>query len=144
MTLGSIQLLPFMWIGWSLICSDFRFSFGAPAKQREYKYTSAQLSRPCWETEEFTVQQECFECSDYQKKTELECKISGFVEKIKCKLGQDEYRNCRSVSAEELKFWKFEGCVLSLGMIFAFIVLIRQRALDRRAENKVRRQIEGI
>uniref|UniRef100_A0A8C4RTS9 Uncharacterized protein n=1 Tax=Erpetoichthys calabaricus TaxID=27687 RepID=A0A8C4RTS9_ERPCA len=76
---------------------------------------SAQLSRPCWETEEFTVQQECFECSDYQK---VHIHMSG----------KDEYRNCRSVSAEELKFWKFEGC----------------RALDRRAENKVRRQIEGI
>lgn len=52
--------------------------------------------------------------------------------------------SCRSVAMEEVKFWKFEGIVVLVGVIFAIIVTYRQRTLDRHAEQKVRRQLEEI
>ncbi|MGH0171974.1 UNVERIFIED_CONTAM: hypothetical protein FKN15_065983, partial [Acipenser sinensis] len=54
------------------------------------------------------------------------------------------YFSCRSATEEELKFWKFEGSMLSFGTVFAILVLFRQRTLDRRAEYKVLQQIEAI
>lgn len=45
---------------------------------------------------------------------------------------------------EEHLFWKFEGAVLGLTVLFALVVIGRQRSLDRQASEKVRRQIESI
>lgn len=45
---------------------------------------------------------------------------------------------------EEHLFWKFEGAMLGLSVVFALVVVVRQRALDRLASEKVRRQIESI
>ena len=45
---------------------------------------------------------------------------------------------------EEHLFWKFEAAMLGLTVLFAVLVVIRQRWLDRIASEKVRRQIEYI
>ncbi|XP_038659813.1 protein JTB [Scyliorhinus canicula] len=100
-------------------------------------------SWPCWEKEEFSIIRKCTSCSDYEKKVKVECAFTGFVEEIQC-TSDHKYRSCRSDEMEELKFWRFEGIVVLVGVIFAIIVLFRQRALDRRAEQKVRRQLESI
>lgn len=52
--------------------------------------------------------------------------------------------SCRSTKMEEHLFWKFEGTVLALTVVFAIVVVARQRSLDRKASDKVRRQIESI
>lgn len=41
-------------------------------------------------------------------------------------------------------FWRFEGTVLGMVAVFALLVVCRQRVLDRKALEKVRKQIESI
>lgn len=45
---------------------------------------------------------------------------------------------------EEHRFWKFEGTMLALTLLFGVLVVARQRWLDRLVSEKVRRQIESI
>ncbi|ELK02833.1 Protein JTB, partial [Pteropus alecto] len=52
--------------------------------------------------------------------------------------------DCRSALMEQHLFWKFEGAVVSVALVFACLVIIRQRQLDRKALEKVRKQIESI
>ncbi|KAG9345324.1 hypothetical protein JZ751_009870 [Albula glossodonta] len=44
--------------------------------------------------------------------------------------------SCRSAEMEEHRFWKFEGTMLGLTVVFALLVVTRQRALDRLASEK--------
>ncbi|KAJ8398463.1 hypothetical protein AAFF_G00427180 [Aldrovandia affinis] len=102
-------------------------------------------STPCWEVEEFVVSAECALCSDFQSKAWPECTPTGYVERINCtKSHRDEYKSCRSASMEDRLFWKFEGTMLGVAVLFALLVVSRQRALDRLASEKVRKQIESI
>ncbi|XP_023657130.1 protein JTB isoform X2 [Paramormyrops kingsleyae] len=103
------------------------------------------MATPCWQVEEFVVSAECFQCNAFQLKLWPVCNPTGYVEKINCaKSKKDEYKSCRSVAVEERLFWKFEGTVLCLMVVFALLVISRQRALDRRASEKVRRQLESV
>lgn len=103
------------------------------------------MTAPCWQLEEFVVAKECSVCEGLQLKTIPACSQTGFIEKINCtKSNRDEYKSCRSTKMEEHLFWKFEGTMLALTVVFAIIVVIRQRSLDRQASDKVRRQIESI
>lgn len=52
--------------------------------------------------------------------------------------------SCRSTVMEEHRFWKFEGIMLALALVFGLLVVARQRWLDRLVSEKVRRQIESI
>lgn len=103
------------------------------------------MTAPCWQLEEFVVTEECSVCKGLQLKTTPACSQTGFIEKINCtKSNKDEYKSCRSTKMEEHLFWKFEGTMLALTVVFAIMVVIRQRSLDRQASDKVRRQIESI
>lgn len=103
------------------------------------------VTAPCWQLEEFVVAKECSACEGLQSKTITACSQTGFVEKINCtKSNRDEYKSCRSTKMEEHLFWKFEGAMLALTVVFAILVVARQRSLDRQASDKVRRQIESI
>ncbi|XP_067831936.1 protein JTB [Heptranchias perlo] len=100
---------------------------------------------PCWQVEQFVVAEECQKCTLFEAKTQGACIRTGFVEKINCpESNKEEYKSCRSVLVEETLFWKFEGAVMSLSLVFAVLVILRQRALDRLASEKVRKQIESI
>ncbi|XP_078423105.1 protein JTB-like [Cetorhinus maximus] len=136
-----VYLLVYLCTIWNMFTS-FRVCEAIPL-QSERNTTSILQSRPCWEKEEFSIIRECTPCSDYEKTVHVECTFTGFVEEVKC-TSDHKYRSCRSVEMEELKFWKFEGIVVLVGVIFAIIVMFRQRTLDRRAEQKVRRQLESI
>lgn len=103
------------------------------------------VTAPCWQLEEFVVAKECSACEGLQSKTITACSQTGFVEKINCtKSNRDEYKSCRSTKMEEHLFWKFEGAMLALTVVFAILVVARQHSLDRQASDKVRRQIESI
>lgn len=103
------------------------------------------VTAPCWQLEEFVVAKECSACEGLQSKTIPACSQTGFVEKINCtKSNRDEYKSCRSTKMEEHLFWKFEGAMLALTVVFAILVVARQRSLDCQASDKVRRQIESI
>ncbi|KAJ8273721.1 hypothetical protein GJAV_G00104770 [Gymnothorax javanicus] len=118
--------------------------FGAPFLSEDKVQATHATATPCWQVEEFVVSAECAQCNAFQLKTLLACNPTGFVEQIKCaKSNKDEYKSCRSALMEERIFWKFEGSMIALTVLFALLVVARQRSLDRLASEKVRRQIES-
>ncbi|KAF7210833.1 protein JTB isoform X1 [Nothobranchius furzeri] len=120
--------------------------FGAALLSEEKTTAALKLGAlPCWLTEEFVVLEECVRCSDFHSKARSACSQTGYVERVNCtKTVKEEYKSCRSALMEEHLFWKFEAAMLALTALFAVLVVIRQRQLDRLASEKVRRQIESI
>ncbi|XP_061112094.1 protein JTB isoform X2 [Conger conger] len=118
--------------------------FGAALLSDEKIPVTHAVTTPCWRTEEFVVAAECAQCNAFQS-TVAACSPTGFVERINCaKSNKDEYKSCRSALMDERLFWKFEGAMVGLTILFALVVVSRQRSLDRLASEKVRRQIESI
>ncbi|XP_063277130.1 protein JTB isoform X2 [Prinia subflava] len=79
------------------------------------------------------------------QKTIPACGPTGFIEKINCASSRrDEYKSCRSAALEAQRFWRFVGSALGVAAAAAALVVLRQRVLDRRALEKVRKQIESI
>ncbi|KAJ7307307.1 hypothetical protein JRQ81_009314 [Phrynocephalus forsythii] len=100
---------------------------------------------PCWRTGDFVVTVECGPCTSFQTKTMLECSATGFVEQINCSSSKKgAFKSCRSAEMEARLFWRFEGAMLVAAALFALLVVCRQRVLDRKALEKVRKQIESI
>ncbi|KAL8184561.1 UNVERIFIED_CONTAM: hypothetical protein K2H54_020423 [Gekko kuhli] len=97
----------------------------------------------CWRTEDFVVTQPCSPCSSFEARRNPECHTTGFIEHISCG-GKQEIKSCRSVEMEAHAFWKFEGAMIGMAAFFALLVVYRQRMLDRKALEKVRKQIESI
>nr|XP_046183333.1 protein JTB-like isoform X2 [Oncorhynchus gorbuscha] len=118
--------------------------FGAALLSEEKTTVARPVTTPCWQIEEFVVAVECSQCTAFQSSWAA-CTQTGYVERINCtKSNKDEYKSCRSTLMEEHLFWKFEGAMLGLTILFALVVVARQRSLDRLASEKVRRQIESI
>uniref|UniRef100_A0A8C4Y8L7 Protein JTB n=1 Tax=Gopherus evgoodei TaxID=1825980 RepID=A0A8C4Y8L7_9SAUR len=104
------------------------------------------VATPCWQAEDFVVVQDCAPCTIFQAKTMPECSTTGFIEQVSCAVSKkEEYKgNCRSVVTEAHSFWKFEGAMICVAVVFALLVMCRQRVLDRKALEKVLKQIESI
>ncbi|XP_061598035.1 protein JTB isoform X3 [Cololabis saira] len=118
--------------------------FGAALLSEEKATAVKPVAAPCWLLEEFIVLEECGRCSDFHA-AQTACRQTGYVERVNCtKSSKEEYKSCRSAMMEEHLFWKFEAATLALTAVFAVLVVIRQRWLDRLASEKVRRQIESI
>ncbi|KAL4646738.1 protein JTB-like isoform X1 [Arapaima gigas] len=127
---------------WSCLCTRV---FCAPALSKESTSIREATSTPCWQVEEFVVSIECFQCSAFHKNLWQECRSTGYVEKVNCTISnKTEYKSCRSTQMEEHLYWKFEGTMMGLTLFFACLVVLRQRALDRLASEKVRKQIESL
>lgn len=119
--------------------------FGAALLSEERTSASKPSTAPCWMLEDFVVIAECTQCNAFTTKSWSACGQTGYVEKVNCtKSNKDDYKSCRSTVMEEHLFWKFEAVMLSLTVVFALVVVARQRSLDRLASEKVRRQIESI
>ncbi|NXG01089.1 JTB protein, partial [Sakesphorus luctuosus] len=79
------------------------------------------------------------------QKTVPACGPTGFIERISCPSSQkEEYKSCRSAASESRRFWRFVGSAAAVAAAAAALVVLRQRELDRRARDKVRKQIESI
>ncbi|KAE8588897.1 hypothetical protein XENTR_v10022802 [Xenopus tropicalis] len=99
----------------------------------------------CWMAEEFIVSRECYSCTEFETKTITECSNTGFIEQVNCAVSKRaDYKSCRSVEMEKQVFWKFVGGVMGVTVLFSLLVTYRQRTLDLRALEKVRKQIESI
>ncbi|XP_067395379.1 protein JTB [Emydura macquarii macquarii] len=106
---------------------------------------SPGVATQCWRVEDFVVTQECVQCMAFQAKTIPECSTTGFIEQVNCVTSKkEEYKSCRSAVTEAHSFWKFEGAMVCVAVVFGLLVMCRQRALDRKALEKVRKQIESI
>nr|XP_020477192.1 protein JTB [Monopterus albus] len=110
--------------------------FGAALLSEEKSAAVKPVVAPCWLLEEFVVTTECSQCNAFQSKSWAACGQTGY--------NREEYKSCRSAMMEEHLFWKFEAAMLALTAVFAILVVVRQRWLDRLASDKVRRQIESI
>ncbi|XP_007525433.1 protein JTB [Erinaceus europaeus] len=141
---GRRGLPPGRHLCWLLCAVTLRLCL-AEAPLREEKLSVSTSDSPCWLMEEFVVAEECSPCSSFQTKTTPECGSTGYVEKITCSSSKkNEFKSCRSALMEQHLFWKFEGVVVGVALVFACLVIIRQRQLDRKALEKVRKQIESI
>ncbi|NXX48622.1 JTB protein, partial [Tricholaema leucomelas] len=99
----------------------------------------------CWRVEDYVVVQECARCSSFQTKSMMECRPTGFVEKVTCATSKkDDFKRCRSAVMEAHIFWRFVGTMMCVAALFAVLVVCRQRVLDRKALEKVRKQLESI
>lgn len=128
-----------------LLCAFTLKLCEAEAPVREEKLSVSTSTSPCWLVEEFVVTEECTPCSNFQIKTMPECSSTGYVEKITCHSSKrNEFKSCRSALMEQRLFWKFEGTMVGVALVFACLVILRQRQLDRKALEKVRKQIESI
>ncbi|XP_008853413.1 protein JTB [Nannospalax galili] len=128
-----------------LLCAFTLKLCEAEAPVHDEKQSVSTSTLPCWLVEEFVVAEECTPCSNFQIKTTPECGSTGYVEKITCSSSKmNRFKSCRSALMEQHLFWKFEGAVVSVAVFFACLVIIRQRQLDRKALEKVRKQIESI
>ncbi|XP_034016716.1 protein JTB isoform X2 [Thalassophryne amazonica] len=136
-----LRVLAFHALFWGLVSLRV---FGSALLNEDKAAATKSVIAPCWLVEEFVVTMECSRCNAFQT-TRAECEQTGYVEKINCsKSNRDMYKSCRSAVMEEHLFWKFEAAMLALTALFAVLVVIRQRSLDRLASEKVRRQIESI
>lgn len=119
--------------------------FGAALLSEEKTSAVRPVAAPCWLLEEFTVTTACVQCNDFETRSWPVCSQTGFYQRVNCtRSNRDELKSCRSSSLEDHLFWKFEAAMLSLTAVFGVLVVVRQRALDRLASEKVRRQIESI
>ncbi|XP_077116728.1 protein JTB [Ranitomeya variabilis] len=120
-------------------------SFPAQEEQSLVLRDPPAVSTPCWQTEEYTISQECYSCSQFEAKTLGQCSITGFIEQVACTASdKSEYKSCRSAPMEKRVFWQFVGVMLAGTVALSLLVISRQRTLDRRALEKVRKQIESI
>ncbi|XP_072284321.1 protein JTB [Pyxicephalus adspersus] len=100
---------------------------------------------PCWRTEEFTISRDCYGCNQFEAKTVGQCGVTGYIEQVNCiQSNKVEYKSCRSVAMEKKVFWQFVGMMMAAAVVMSLVVVLRQRTLDRRALEKVRKQIESI
>ncbi|XP_069806208.1 protein JTB [Dendropsophus ebraccatus] len=103
------------------------------------------VSAPCWQTEEYTISKDCYSCNQFETKTLGQCGVTGFIEQVACtSTNKSEYKSCRSAPMEKRVFWQFVGVMLAGTVALSLLVISRQRTLDRRALEKVRKQIESI
>ncbi|XP_030321143.1 protein JTB [Calypte anna] len=120
-------------------------SAAAAVANEERRSAIPVAATPCWRVEEFVVAQECSRCSSFQAKTIPECHPTGFIEKINCATSKrGEFKSCRSAVLEAHVFWRFVGSMMGVAAVFGVLVVCRQRVLDRKALEKVRKQIESI
>ncbi|XP_008048936.1 protein JTB [Carlito syrichta] len=128
-----------------LLCAFTLKLCQAEAPMGEEKLPVSTSNLPCWVVEEFVVAEECAPCSNFQAKTNPECDSTGYVEKITCSSSKrNEFKSCRSAPGEQRSFWAFEGAVVAAALVFACLVVLRRRHLDRQALEKVRKQIEAM
>ncbi|XP_032649619.1 protein JTB [Chelonoidis abingdonii] len=126
-------------LAWSLGLAE------ATASSEAKSSVSPLVTTLCWQAEDFVIVQDCAPCTIFQAKTMPECSMTGFIEQISCAVSKkEEYKSCRSVVTEAHSFWKFEGAMICVAVVFALLVMCRQRVLDRKALEKVRKQIESI
>ncbi|XP_049638312.1 protein JTB [Suncus etruscus] len=141
---GRHGLPPGCHLCWLLCAATLTLSHAeAPGGVEKLSVSTADL--PCWLVEEFVLTEECSPCSSFQAKTTPECGATGYVEKVTCSSSKkNEFKSCRSALMERHLFWKFEGIVVGVALVFACLVIVRQRQLDQKALEKVRKQIESI
>ncbi|XP_032938905.1 protein JTB [Catharus ustulatus] len=129
----------------SAVPGGLRPAAAAAAAASEERPASPAVATPCWRVEQFVVAQACTQCSDFEMKMVPACSSTGFIEKINCASSpRHEYKSCRSAALEAQRFWRFVGSALGVAVAAAALVVLRQRVLDRRALEKVRKQIESI
>ncbi|KAJ8377912.1 hypothetical protein AAFF_G00250630 [Aldrovandia affinis] len=121
------RILALQLLFWGLISLRV---FGAALLSVERTPVTHAVTAPCWQVEDKSAPL-------LLQKTVTACDPTGYVERINCAQShKDEYKSCRSTLLEESLFWKFEGSMVGLTVVFALIVVARQRSLDRLASEK--------
>ncbi|XP_063802830.1 protein JTB isoform X2 [Pseudophryne corroboree] len=135
--------------GWMLgaatVLSLHRWAESSLAQEQKHQVTGVSaVTAPCWKSEEYVISKDCYNCNQFES-TLNQCSVTGFVEQVSCATSKKaEYKSCRSALMEKRYFWEFVGIMLAGSVLLSLVVVSRQRTLDRRALEKVRKQIESI
>ncbi|GAB6032413.1 hypothetical protein CHUAL_011050 [Chamberlinius hualienensis] len=98
----------------------------------------------CWKSENFSIKEECRECTDFEKKSghSAACAATGFKELIICSKSGEIFRSCpRSTWIERRNFWLFESTMFALGLVSWTVVYFRHKQLDHRVLERIQKQI---
>ena len=96
----------------------------------------------CWENEKHKIIENCDKCSKFLRKTLLACKVTGYIEKIECANFGVVSRSCDVPhDVQKRHFWLFEFFVMIFLSMSTVIVLRRKNFLDKKATERVRRQL---
>ena len=98
---------------------------------------------PCTE-----IVQSCHECSYWDKHDENhaeKCKITGYIETVKCSGSEHRIQSCPPIATVELaKFWRFEGFMVLTSVISIIFVMLRMKKLDDEHTERIQRQLSAL
>ncbi|XP_063054062.1 protein JTB-like isoform X2 [Engraulis encrasicolus] len=126
------------------VMADRVFGAALLEQQNSTELVPGVPGSPCWQMEAFMVQVECSPCNAIQTKWQNACRSTGYVEQVVCvNSKKTDFKSCHSAVREESVFWRFEAVMMSLTVLFVLVVVKRHRVLDRRASERVRKQLES-
>jgi len=99
----------------------------------------------CWETESFTMEEKCRQCSSHEASVLNECNLTHYIEQVNCKTSGIVYRSCpKDRNAESSKFWKFELSMIVVALVAGVVVMMRMKLLDRRNMERIQKQLSAL
>lgn len=114
---------------------------GAP----KHKQFPIENNSTCWKREQYSVIQDCHPCTAFEiaSKSQGVCIHTHYKELLRCKSGETVTRSCDKVAwLDEKDFWTFEGTLFVVGVIFTSLSMLRQKALDRKTQLRIQRQLD--
>ncbi|XP_044734882.1 protein JTB [Chrysoperla carnea] len=112
---------------------------------RHYKnFPAVENNSTCWLTQKYEVINDCHPCTEFEiaSRSIGVCIHTHFKEVLKCANGETVTRSCDRVAwLDERNFWTFEALMFFASVISTLFVRIRRKTLDRRALQRVQRQL---
>ncbi|RWS08500.1 zinc finger protein 236-like protein [Dinothrombium tinctorium] len=98
--------------------------------------------RDCWLTEHYTVKESCSPCTEFEKASKHlpACVPTGYKELVTCAKSGDFMRSC---DLGPKHFWYFEIVMIFFSLFGAFAVNLRQKQLNRKMIEKLKRQLNN-
>lgn len=99
----------------------------------------------CWLNENHLVKVPCSPCSDFETVAghmQSACQNTGYKELVKCEFSGEVFRSC-IVLNDSRSFWSFQFSTMLLGFVGYCLIQWRNRQLDRKMLERLRRQLQS-
>ncbi|CAF1013898.1 unnamed protein product [Didymodactylos carnosus] len=127
----------------SIVLISQKFSISAIGFSSSRINDSKLVANSCSSTEQFDILTQCQKCTNFEKRYDPSCKLTGFKETLLCSTSQKQAsRSCQiPFKIQKERFWIFEGCMFAITLISLLCVHLRQKTLDKQMVEKIKRQI---
>lgn len=98
----------------------------------------------CFEKEPYEVVKDCEPCTPFELRSKSlgVCIHTQYKEVLKCSNGEIVTRSCdKAAYYDEQAFWRFEGFMFGMSVVFMVFVTARKRVLSKRMIQRVQRQL---